>query len=152
MDRILSGRRWRRWIWNGHRKPSTCWIHAKINISSQSTSREPKAYRFLAAAWAISGDLRWRREPMKKLILAVLMFAFGYSASFAAESKKIVFAYSSIGPMATGIWMAKESGAFEKYGLQGDIILITSGPVATQSLIGGDLQLVSAASNAVVNA
>jgi NitT/TauT family transport system substrate-binding protein len=89
---------------------------------------------------------------MKKLILAVVLFAFASSAGFAAESKKIVFAYSSIGPMATGVWMAKESGAFEKYGLQGDIILITSGPVAVQSLIGGDLQFVSAASNAVINA
>ncbi len=48
--------------------------------------------------------------------------------------------------------MAKESGAFEKYGIQADIILITSGPVAVQALIGGDLQVVSAASNAVINA
>jgi NitT/TauT family transport system substrate-binding protein len=61
-------------------------------------------------------------------------------------------AYSSIGPMAAGIWMAKESGAFEKYGLQSDILLITSGPVSVQALIGGDLQVVSAASNAVINA
>ncbi len=65
---------------------------------------------------------------------------------------KMTVAYSSIGPMAAGVWMAKESGAFEKYGLQADIILITSGPVSVQSLIGGDLQVVSAASNAVVNA
>lgn len=65
---------------------------------------------------------------------------------------KMTVAYSSIGPMAAGVWMAKESGAFEKHGLQADIILITSGPVAVQSLIGGDLQVVSAASNAVVNA
>ena len=83
--------------------------------------------------------------------LAIVILVIG-SRGFAAEAKKIVFAYSSIGPMATGVWMAKESGAFEKYGLQGDIILITSGPVAVQSLIGGDLQLVSAASNAVINA
>jgi ABC-type nitrate/sulfonate/bicarbonate transport system substrate-binding protein len=61
-------------------------------------------------------------------------------------------AYSSIGPMATGIWMAKESGAFDKYGIQADIILITSGPVSVQALIGGDLHVVSAASNAVINA
>src|SRR6476469_9444327 len=83
--------------------------------------------------------------------LALLVSAM-ISPGLAAESKKIVCAYSSIGPMATGVWMAKESGAFEKYGLQGDIILITSGPVAVQSLIGGDLQFVSAASNAVINA
>ncbi len=65
---------------------------------------------------------------------------------------RMTVAYSSIGPMATGVWMAKESGAFDKYGIQADIILITSGPVAVQSLIGGDLQAVSAASNAVINA
>ena len=70
----------------------------------------------------------------------------------ATGQTKVTIAYSSIGPMATGVWMAKESGAFEKYGLQADIILITSGPVAVQSLIGGDLQVVSAASNAVMNA
>ena len=92
------------------------------------------------------------KELMRKLILVAAIFTLASSASFAAEPKKIVFAYSSIGPMAAGVWMAKETGAFEKYGLQTDIILITSGPVAVQSLIGGDLQVVSAASNAVINA
>jgi ABC-type nitrate/sulfonate/bicarbonate transport system substrate-binding protein len=64
----------------------------------------------------------------------------------------MTIAYSSIGPMATGVWIAKESGAFDKYGIQADIVLITSGPVAVQALIGGDLQAVSGASNAVINA
>jgi ABC-type nitrate/sulfonate/bicarbonate transport system substrate-binding protein len=90
---------------------------------------------------------------VKNLLCALaLLVSAMISRGLAAESKKIVFAYSSIGPMATGVWMAKESGAFEKNGLQSDIILITSGPVAVQSLIGGDLQFVSAASNAVINA
>jgi NitT/TauT family transport system substrate-binding protein len=70
----------------------------------------------------------------------------------AGAQTRMTVAYSSIGPMAAGVWMAKDSGAFEKYGLQADIILITSGPVSVQSLIGGDLHAVSAASNAVVNA
>jgi NitT/TauT family transport system substrate-binding protein len=82
-------------------------------------------------------------------LACVLWFAAG---SVSSAQTKMTVAYSSIGPMATGIWMAKESGAFEKYGIQADIILITSGPVAVQSLIGGDLQMVSAASNAVINA
>ncbi len=81
----------------------------------------------------------------------VLAVCFCSSAVASAQTKMTV-AYSSIGPMATGVWMAKESGAFEKYGLQTDILLITSGPVSVQSLIGGDLQVVSAASNAVINA
>ena len=81
----------------------------------------------------------------------ILTLSFFGSGDASAQSKMTV-AYSSIGPMATGVWMAKDSGAFEKNGLQADIILITSGPLSVQALIGGDLQVVSAASNAVINA
>ena len=54
--------------------------------------------------------------------------------------------------MAVGSWMAKEIGAFEKYGIQADLIYISSGPVVVQALIGGDLHGGIAASNAVINA
>src|SRR5919106_6594186 len=85
------------------------------------------------------------------LIVSLIILCNGYVQAAEAQTKMTI-AYSSIGPMATVVWMAKESGAFEKYGIQADIILITSGPVAVQSLIGGDLHAVSAASNAVINA
>jgi NitT/TauT family transport system substrate-binding protein len=89
----------------------------------------------------------------KNLIFALAVFnCVVVPRSFAAESKKIVFAYSSIGSMATGVWMAKDSGAFDKYGIPADIIFISSGPVVVQALIGGDLQGGSGASNAVINA
>ena len=48
----------------------------------------------------------------------------------------MTIAYSSLGPMATGVWMAKDSGAFDKYGIQADVIFISSGPVVVQALIG----------------
>ena len=84
---------------------------------------------------------------------ALLPFVFCASPHLTGpEPKRMTFAYSSIGPMATGVWMAKEVGAFEKYGIQADIILISSGPVVVQALIGGDLQGGSGASNAVINA
>jgi ABC-type nitrate/sulfonate/bicarbonate transport system substrate-binding protein len=89
--------------------------------------------------------------PTAHRLVILLVLQAVLSGAAAAQSRMTV-AYSSIGPMATGVWMAKESGAFEKYGVHGDIILITSGPVAVQSLIGGDLHGVSAASNAVMNA
>src|SRR2546425_4032270 len=93
------------------------------------------------------------KRVTKDLILALGVFmSVVVSQALAAESKKIVFAYSSIGSMATGVWMAKESGAFEKNGIQAEIIFISSGPVVVQALIGGDLQGGSAASNAVINA
>lgn len=90
---------------------------------------------------------------VKNLIFALAAFTVVFVASgFAAESKNIVFAYSSIGSMATGVWMAKEVGAFEKYGIPCETIFISSGPVVVQALIGGDLQGGSGASNAVINA
>ena len=84
-----------------------------------------------------------------------LIFSLGVSIALSqvAEAQtKMTIAYSSVGPMATGVWMAKESGAFDKYGIQADIIYIASGPVVAQALIGGDLQVGSGASNAVINA
>jgi ABC-type nitrate/sulfonate/bicarbonate transport system substrate-binding protein len=75
-----------------------------------------------------------------------------HGQSSAHAQTKMTIAYSSIGPMGTGVWIAKDSGAFDKYGIQADVILITSGPVSVQSLIGGDVRVVSAASNAVINA
>ncbi len=82
---------------------------------------------------------------------AVLTFVFALPHVPLAQTKMTI-AYSSLGPMATGVWMAKDSGAFDKYGLQADIIFISSGPVVVQALIGGDLQAGSAATNAVINA
>ena len=93
-----------------------------------------------------------RQTLIRLMLMASLFLVVSFYACAASAETKMTIAYSSIGPMASGIWMAKESGAFEKYGIQADIILITSGPLAVQALIGGDLQAVSAASNAVINA
>ena len=93
-----------------------------------------------------------RKFHFAKRVVLLALVSIIFTCVAAQAQTKMTIAYSSIGPMATGVWMAKESGAFDKYGIQADIILITSGPVSVQSLIGGDLQAVSAASNAVINA
>jgi NitT/TauT family transport system substrate-binding protein len=94
-------------------------------------------------------------RPLAKCLIwnlpAVLAFVFALPHASLAQTKMTI-AYSSLGPMATGIWMAKDSGAFDKYGIQADVIFISSGPVVVQALIGGDLQGGSGATNAVINA
>lgn len=47
--------------------------------------------------------------------------------------------------------MAKEIGAFEKYGIQADLIYIATGPVVMQALLGGDLQAGTGATISMVN-
>ena len=70
----------------------------------------------------------------------------------AAELKKVVFGYSTIGAMAAGAWMAKEIGAYEKYGIDTELIYISSGPTVVQALLGGDVTGGIAATNAVIAA
>ncbi len=96
--------------------------------------------------------MRIRLKRIRFVVFVLCIAFYSAPADRAQANTKITFAYSSIGSMATGVWMAKEVKAFEKYGIQADLIFISSGPVVVQSLIGGDLQGGSGASNAVINA
>jgi NitT/TauT family transport system substrate-binding protein len=87
--------------------------------------------------------------PALAAILALVFFPL--SGAF-AESKKIVFGYSTVGAMAAGSWMAKEIGAYEKYGIDAELIYISSGPTVVQALLGGDVTGGIAATNAVIAA
>jgi ABC-type nitrate/sulfonate/bicarbonate transport system substrate-binding protein len=84
------------------------------------------------------------------VFLSALLFLTSHAG--AAELRKITFGYSSIGPMMHGLWMAKEIGAFEKHGLEAQLVFIASGPVVIQALLGGDLQAGLAATSAVIGA
>ena len=81
--------------------------------------------------------------------LIILLLAIEINA---AELKKFRLGYSTVGPAGAGLGMAKEIGAFEKYGIDADLIFISSGPVVVQALLGGDLHGGFAATNAVIAA
>src|SRR6476659_542386 len=91
------------------------------------------------------------KQFVRSLIVFFSLLAF---ASFraTAELKKVVFGYSTIGAMAAGAWMAKEIGAYEKYGIDTELIYISSGPTVVQALLGGDVTGGIAATNAVIAA
>lgn len=82
-------------------------------------------------------------------LIALLLIGAGISS---AQTKKLTLGYSTVGPAGTGLWMAKETGAFEKYGIDADLIFISSGPIVVQALLGGDLQAGLAATNSVIAA
>jgi NitT/TauT family transport system substrate-binding protein len=69
-----------------------------------------------------------------------------------AAQQRVKVAYASISPNFAGLWVAKESGAFEKHGVAADLIYIASGSVTVQAMMGGDVHLAIGASNAVVSA
>src|SRR5512143_4120273 len=87
-----------------------------------------------------------------RALIAVLLFLLAAKGGETAESKKFILGYSTVGPAGIGLWMAKEIGAFEKNGIDAELIFVSSGPVVVQALLGGDMQAGLAATNAVVAA
>ena len=65
---------------------------------------------------------------------------------------KVTIAYPTLTPIVAGLWMAKEIGAFEKYGVKADLVFISSGPTTIQVLTSAHIDVAVSASNAVVNA
>lgn len=66
--------------------------------------------------------------------------------------ERIAFGYTAISPVMAGVWMAKETGALERRGLQVELIYLRAGPVVVAGLIGGNLHAALGASNSVVSA
>ena len=72
-------------------------------------------------------------------------------AALGQGAPRVTVAYSAISPIFAGVWMAKEIGAFEKQGLKSDLVYISSGSITVQAMVGGNLDMCIAASNAVVS-
>jgi NitT/TauT family transport system substrate-binding protein len=83
------------------------------------------------------------------LVLSLLALAPGVPQ--AQTPPKVTVAYAAISPIFAGVWMAKEIGAFEKQGLKSELVYISSGGITVQAMVGGNLDMSIAASNAVVS-
>src|SRR6185295_2972212 len=87
------------------------------------------------------------------VILFLILFVTTQTVRSAEIAKeKITFAYASISPSMSAVWMAKEIGAFERNGLNAELVYISSGATTIQALVGGSVQAALGASNAVVAA
>ena len=73
---------------------------------------------------------------MRVLMAVLVLLSAGDGET--AELRKFTLGYSTVGPAGIGLWMAKEIGAFEKYGIDAELIFVSSGPVVVQALLGGD--------------
>jgi NitT/TauT family transport system substrate-binding protein len=94
---------------------------------------------------------RFFRTPLARFG-AALFLVLAPGLSRAQSPPKVSVAYAAISPIFAGIWMAKEIGAFEKQGLKSDLIYISSGSITVQAMMGGNVDMSIAASNAVVSA
>ncbi len=89
------------------------------------------------------------------LALAFLLFCSGLGSAQEKTEKKLQplnLSYASVSATRTPIWIAKETGIFEKYGLHVSPIHIASGSASYSALIAGDVQIVSDTASAAVAA
>ena len=91
---------------------------------------------------------------MKRQIAATIagLLLLGYSVDFAEAKDRLAMGYTSASGVFAGLWIAHESRIFDKYNIDSHIVLIASGSLMVQAMLGGDLPISAAAGSAAVDA
>ena len=76
-------------------------------------------------------------------IVSALIAAFTADPVSAQTLKKIRIGYPSLSFRQSNVWVAKEVGLFNKYGLEVEPIFLRGGQMATQALVAGDPPIVN---------
>ena len=79
----------------------------------------------------------------KLSIIGVLVAAFTATPLSAQTLKKIRIGYPSLSFRQSNVWVAKEMGIFNKYGLEVEPIFLRGGQMATLALVAGDPPIVN---------
>jgi len=88
---------------------------------------------------------RWLGLMVVLLIVAVI------NEKVAARDR-LAHGYSSASGVFAGLWVAQEGKIFEKYDIDSHLILIASGSLMVQAMLGGELPIAGAAGSAAVDA
>src|SRR5258706_156885 len=84
------------------------------------------------------------------LLLTVFLFCAAVAAAEEKKLEPLAVSYASVTGSRAPIWIARELGLFEKYGLDLKLINISSGSTSIQALLGGDIQLVAASGTSAI--
>jgi len=70
----------------------------------------------------------------------------------ARAKDRLAMGYTSASGVFAGLWIAHEAKLFDKYNIDSHIVLIASGSLMVQAMLGGDLPISAAAGSAAVDA
>ena len=80
------------------------------------------------------------------IVLALMIVSSGQAKD------RLAIGYSSASGVFAGLWVAQEGKIFEKYDIDSRLVLIASGSLMVQAMLGGDLPIAGAAGSAAVDA
>lgn len=87
-------------------------------------------------------------------LYAVLVIAYVQTAAFAQDKKldSFTISYASVSGTRAPLWIAKDYGLFDKYGLDGNLVYIASGVTSVNALLGGSVDIIAASGSSAVGA
>lgn len=80
-------------------------------------------------------------KTIRLVFLISVAAIIGAGTALAQSVQKLVTAYSSLSGTQAVLWLAKESGAFQRHGLDVELLYISSGAKMVQALMGGDIKI-----------
>jgi NitT/TauT family transport system substrate-binding protein len=92
-----------------------------------------------------------------KLAFLLLLFFFVVivERNCEAQDKKLdsfTISFASVSATRAPLWIAKDLGLFEKYGLEGNLVYIASGVTSVNALLGGSVDIIAASGSSAVGA
>src|SRR5258705_1517945 len=73
----------------------------------------------------------------------------------AAQDKKLdsfTISFASVSGTRAPLWIAKDLGLLEKYGLEGNLVYIASGVTSVNALLGGSVDIIAASGSSAIGA
>src|ERR1043165_3507519 len=87
-----------------------------------------------------------------RLLYAILVLACLFADAGASDEQKLRVAYTAFAGTFTILWVGKDAGLYQKYGVDMELLFIGSSTKAVQALLGGDIDIVYSPAGAVVDA
>src|SRR5919109_1826276 len=91
----------------------------------------------------------------KRILLvafAVLLLPFYRTAAQEKKLDPFTISYASVSGTRAPLWIARDLGLFEKYGLDVNLIYIASGVTSVNALLGGSVDIIAASGSSAVGA
>ena len=88
----------------------------------------------------------------RRFFLAFALLAFLFANADQSYAQRLRVAYTAFASTFTILWVGKDSGLYQKYGADIDLLYIGSSTKSVQALLGGDIDIVYSAAGAVVDA
>ena len=90
-----------------------------------------------------------------RLSLIICLLLVIPSSPLSAQDKKLDsfnISFASVSGTRAPLWIAKDLGLFEKYGLDGNLVYIASGVTSVNALLGGSVDIIAASGSSAVGA